>query len=48
MWPDYSCCDFCILDESQCENCQARESERLLNQLFADLDPDWEGGDQDA
>lgn len=38
MWPDYSCCDFCPLDDSHCESCQARASERRLNEIMASLD----------
>lgn len=44
---DYSCCDFCPYGPSDdaldvCNECEARASERRINQLFADMADDEE------
>ena len=40
MWPNYSCCDFCPYDSSQCEGCSARDAEVKLNRMISGLPED--------
>lgn len=49
MWPDYSCCDFCIYADldllgpgTVCENCETIEAERRRNRMMVSYETDCE------